>query len=493
MYSLGLDIGSSSIKIALVDLSFEREAAVVRVPETEMSIQSPVPHWAEQDPDVWWHHSLEGIKKVIQVAGIKADQIQAIGIAYQMHGLVLVDSEGQTLRPAIIWCDSRAIETGKIIEADLKEEIIKKSLYNLPGNFTASKLKWVMDHEPDVYAKVDKIMLPGDYIALCMSGEATSTYTGMSEGVFFDFDQHQISQAMLEALGTKPSVFPRLGGSFDTLAKSNDTFEKLTGIRSGTPISYRAGDQPNNAFSLGVLSEGEAAATGGTSGVIYTVSKQVVFDDQNRVNTFAHVNHKRDHRSFGTLLCINGTGILYNWLRGQFFPDLSYTALESIAAQVQSEGILFLPFGNGAERMLGNQLVDACIKGLDFNLHDKRHVLRAGLEGIAFAFVYGLEIMEELGIKPKILRVGNDNLFQSNIFSQTLADAANVEIAVYETTGAVGAAKGAAYGAGLVNDILVLHADLQVVKKYLPESNEKARESYLHWKNYLNQQLDKTT
>lgn len=489
MYSLGLDIGSSSIKIALVDLSGKREATVVRVPETEMTIQSPVIHWAEQDPDEWWHHSIDGINKAIQVAGIQADQIHSIGIAYQMHGLVLIDSEGKPLRPAIIWCDSRAVESGKSIESSLDETIIKKSLYNLPGNFTASKLKWVMDHEAAIFNKVDKIMLPGDYIAFRMSGEVTSTYTGMSEGVFFDFKQHEISREVLAALGINEAVFPKLGGSFGILASTNAAFEKRTGIPTGTPLSYRAGDQPNNAFSLGVLSDGEAAGTGGTSGVIYTVSNTATYDDINRVNTFAHVNHEKGRPSFGTLLCINGTGILYNWLRTQFFNDQHYKDLEILASQVQSDGIIFFPFGNGAERMLGNKVVNAGIKGLDFNRHNKAQILRAGLEGIAFAFVYGIEILDELGVKPQKLKVGNDNLFQSAVFSQTLSDVSGIEIQVYETTGAIGAAKGAALGAGLVTEISTLNKDLKSIRSFYPRNNVFAEETYLHWKKELTNQI----
>ena len=489
MYSLGLDIGSSSIKIALVDLSGKKEATVVRVPESEMSISSPELHWAEQDPDAWWHHSLEGIKKAIQVAGIAPNQIKSIGIAYQMHGLVLIDREGKPLRPAIIWCDSRAIESGKTIEAGLEEDIIKNSLYNLPGNFTASKLKWVMDHEPDVFAKVDKIMLPGDYITYCMSGQMTSTFTGMSEGIFFDFNQHGISREVLAALGINDVVFPKLGGSFDILASTNVSFEEWTGIPTGTPISYRAGDQPNNAFSLGVLSDGEAAGTGGTSGVIYTVSNKATYDVFNRVNTFAHVNHDKDRPSYGTLLCINGTGILYNWLRNQFFNDQHYKDLEILASQVQSDGIIFFPFGNGAERMLGNKVVNAGIKGLDFNRHNKAQILRAGLEGIAFAFVYGIEILDELGVKPQKLKVGNDNLFQSAVFSQTLSDVSGIEIQVYETTGAIGAAKGAALGAGLVAEISTLNEDLKSIRSFYPRNNVFAEETYLHWKKELTNQI----
>ena len=286
MYSLGLDIGSSSIKIALVDISGKESATIVRIPEFEMNIQSPNLLWAEQDPDVWWHYAVEGIHKAITLSGIQAEIIKCIGIAYQMHGLVLIDGQGHVLRPAIIWCDSRAVEAGKKLTAKMDAAVFKNALYNLPGNFTASKLQWVKDYEPLIYSKINKIMLPGDYIAFRMSGEVTSSYTGMSEGIFFDFVQHQISEDMLQALGTNISVFPNLGGSFDALAKTNTEFEKLTGIMFGTPISYRAGDQPNNAFSLGVLSDGEAAATGGTSGVIYTVSKQVVFDEINSIHRF---------------------------------------------------------------------------------------------------------------------------------------------------------------------------------------------------------------
>lgn len=489
MYSLGIDIGSSSIKVALVDITGKREAAVIKVPDTEMSIQSPALHWAEQDADLWWHYCVEGIQKIIENTGVQASQINAIGIAYQMHGLVVVDKDGKLLRPAIIWCDSRAVASGAALSRQLDGDIIRHNLYNLPGNFTASKLKWVKDHEPEVFNQIYKIMLPGDYISYKMSGAFTTTYTGMSEGIFFDFGQHQISEAMLQALGTNMSVFPDMGGSFDNLSKTNEAFERLTGILAGTPISYRAGDQPNNAFSLGVLSEGEAAATGGTSGVIYTVSRLASFDSRNRVNTFAHVNHTKEDPSYGTLLCINGTGILYNWVKNRFFGDLDYFELERLAQQVLSEGITFLPFGNGAERMLENRVVNANILGLDFNLHDNRHILRAGLEGITFAFVYGLDVLEELGIKPSVMRVGNDNLFQSEIFSQTLADVGGISIKVYETTGAIGAAKGAACGAGLVPDLTIFGRELKEIKNFTPQHNAYANEMYVKWKNELTKQL----
>ena len=489
MYSLGLDIGSSSIKVALVDIHGENETIVLRVPENEMIIDSLYPQWAEQDADEWWQHSLTGIQMVIRMAGIQASQIKSIGIAYQMHGLVLVGKNGKPLRPCIIWCDSRAIASGQMLLSALDQKTIKSALYNNPGNFTASKLKWVKDHEPEVFNQIYKIMLPGDYISYKMSGAVTTTYSGMSEGVFFDFDQHEISYAMLQALGTDLSVFPDMGGSFDTLSKTNEAFEKLTGILAGTPISYRAGDQPNNAFSLGVLDAGEAAGTGGTSGVIYTVSKTASYDSRNRVNTFAHVNHTKEEPSYGTLLCINGTGILYNWVKNRFFADLDYFEMEKLAQQVLSEGIIFLPFGNGAERMLENQVVSANILGLDFNRHDKRHILRAGLEGITFAFVYGLDVLEELGIKPSVMRVGNDNLFQSEIFSQTLADVAGITIKVYESTGAIGAAKGAAYGAALVSDLHLLNRDLREIRRFEPQNNDYAKEMYNRWKNELTKQL----
>jgi xylulokinase len=487
MYSLGLDVGSSSVKAAIVDIANAEAVASVKYPDQEMKIHSPQKDWAEQNPSDWWDYAILSIKKVLAESNINPRDIMSIGISYQMHGLVCIDKQQQVLRPSIIWCDSRAIQNGAAILNQLDDEIVKNNLYNQPGNFTAAKLHWVKQNEPHVYEAIYKVMLPGDYIAMMMSGAITSTYSGMSEGIFFDFAQHTISKDLLNAADFDESIIPSCGDSFDVLCNTNDGFEKLTGIKSGTPISYRAGDQPNNAFALGAIKDGEAAATGGTSGVVYTVSREVTFDAQSRVNSFAHVTHTKDNPSIGTLLCINGTGILYNWIRSNNFGEIAYSELEKIAsaAPVGSDGLSILPFGNGAERMLGNKVIGASMHGIDFNRHNKGHVVRAGLEGIAFAFIYGMEAMKELGIDVGKIRAGNDNLFQSRVFAQTLSNLSGAEITICESTGAVGAAKGAAFGAGLYDTIEQSIDGIEEVGKIIPNNDEGYLEAYEKWKSNI--------
>ncbi|HMP29017.1 MAG TPA: FGGY family carbohydrate kinase [Saprospiraceae bacterium] len=492
MISLGIDLGSSSVKVSLVDTSTLHVLSSVKYPEREMKIDSPKAGWAEQDPKLWWDYVCKAINMAIIEADVAAQSVKSIGISYQMHGLVIVDKHGEPIRPSIIWCDSRAVQTGEILTDAIGLDFVQNNLLNNLGNFTASKLFWVKLHERHNFDLIHKVMLPGDFIAFKMSGAYTTTQTGMSEGIFYDFKNDKISDKILNVLDMDASKFPSIGGSFDQLASTNQSFEEATGIKIGTPIAYRAGDQPNNALSLGVLKRGEAAGTGGTSGVIYAVSGDVKYDALSRVNTFAHVNHAQSDPYLGTLLCINGTGILYNWVKSNFFADKSYNECEQIAQSVASgsEGVCFFPFGNGAERMFSNQLINSSLHGLDFNRHDKRHILRAGLEGIAFSFVYGLEILRDLGIELNFMKVGNDNLFQSQVFSQTLADVGNISIDVIETTGSVGAAIGSAYGAGLIEHLEDGFKNLKTVKRIEPSVTQKIKmEVYQNWKSILNARL----
>jgi xylulokinase len=488
MYSLGLDVGSSSVKAAIVDIVSAKTVASVKYPDQEMKILSPHKDWAEQHPQDWWNYVVEAIKKAINESNINPAEIKSIGISYQMHGLVCVDKNHDVVRPSIIWCDSRAIANGEEILAQLNGDIVNNNLYNKPGNFTASKLHWVKQNEPNIYASIHKIMLPGDYIAMKMSGEITSTYSGMSEGIFFDFANHGISTDVLSAAGFDEALMPRCGDSFDILCTTHAEFQSITGIKEGTPIAYRAGDQPNNAFSLGAIKDGEAAATGGTSGVVYSVSKNVNFDPQSRVNSFAHVTHTKENPSIGTLLCINGTGILYNWIRTNNFGNISYGELEALASSIPvgSDGLSILPFGNGAERMLGNKVKGASMHGIDFNRHSKNHIVRAGLEGIAFAFIYGIEAMKELGIDVGRIKAGNDNLFQSSVFAQTFSTLSGAEITICESTGAVGAAKGAAYGARIYTHIEEAIQGIEEIGKVSPSKDKDAyEEAYNKWKDNL--------
>ncbi len=493
MYSLGLDLGSSSIKAAILAVGSGETIASVKFPEKEMKIDSPIKNWAEQNPEDWWDFTLMAIKMAIASANINPKDIKAIGISYQMHGLVAIDKNGISVRPSIIWCDSRSIESGDVLSSKLNEGVFLNKLFNKPGNFTAAKLYWVKENEPEIYASIYKIMLPGDYIAYRLSGEITSTFSGMSEGIFFDFSSHNLSSDVISAGGFDTSIFPKCGNSFDQLCTTNKAIEDALGINTGTPISYRAGDQPNNAFSLGILNDGEAAATGGTSGVVYAVSKEVRYDVKGRVNSFAHVNHLPHSPKIGTLLCINGTGILYNWIRSTNFDGISYNDLEKIASScpIGADGLTYLPFGNGAERMLSNRVLGASIHNIDFNRHSKAHIVRSGLEGIAFSFIYGMEAMSELGIDVSKIKAGNDNLFQSAVFSETLSSVSNTQINIYETTGAIGAAKGAAYGAGLYATLEEATSQLVKIKTIDPLSSRSHEymDAYERWKNQLDKNL----
>jgi len=486
MYLIGYDIGSSSIKAALVDAKTGETLKVIQRPKLEMDIMSRKVDWAEQQPEVWWGNLCQATKKLLKKTKVSPDEIQAIGIAYQMHGLVVVDEDFEVLRPSIIWCDSRAVEIGNEAFKNLGEKKCMEHLLNSPGNFTASKLKWVKDNEPEVYEKIHKIMLPGDYIAMKLTDTITTTISGLSEGMFWDFKNEEPAQFLLDHYGISKDLLPEIVDTFGVHGKLTKSAAELTGLHEGTPVTFRAGDQPNNAMSLGVFNPGEIAATGGTSGVVYGITDQAQYDVQSRINGFAHVNHSKEKPRLGLLLCINGAGIQYSWLKKQVaLPKTSYEDMERIISSIPvgSDGLRIIPFGNGAERMLGNESPGAHFSNVQFNRHMRGHFYRAGLEGIAFSFVYGVNILKELGIDVKVIKVGNDNLFQSSVFSNTIANLLNCKIEIIKTTGAAGAAKASGIGIGLYQDLEEAIKTNEIVKVYEPESeNGSYKRAYQRWK-----------
>ncbi len=453
MLSIGYDIGSSSIKAAILDVESGKLLAGGFYPEEEMKINSPYPGWAEQDPETWWEYVKLLTRKLLKETNINAKNIRSIGISYQMHGLVLVDKNNQVIRPSIIWCDSRAVEIGNKAFDEIGNTKCLGSLLNSPGNFTASKLRWVKENEPNNFKKISKWMLPGDFIAMKLSGDVVSTVSGFSEGIFWDFKNKSISKDILKYYEIDNSLMPEIKPSFGEQGRLSKSAAEELGFKEGIVISYRSGDQPNNAFSLDVLNPGEIAATAGTSGVVYGVIDKVNYDPKSRVNTFIHVNNDQSNDRLGVLLCINGTGILNSWLRKNVVPNLSYIQMNEMAEGISigSDGVTILPFGNGAERVLENKNVGCQINDLDFNRHSKAHILRAAQEGIAFSFKYGVDIMKEMGLEIKVIRAGKANMFLSKTFSQTLSNITGASIELYDTDGAQGAARGAAYGAGFYN------------------------------------------
>lgn len=490
MYLLGFDIGSSSVKASIINGESGECLASAFYPKQEMKITAIQPGWAEQDPEQWWENLKMAVAEIMQKSAVNPTDIDSIGISYQMHGLVVVDKNQQVLRPSIIWCDSRATEIGNKALKEIGEEKCLENLLNSPGNFTASKLKWVKDNEPELYAKIDKIMLPGDYIAMKLSGEIKTTAGNLSEGILWNFKENAVAKMLVDYYGFEESFIPEIVPTFSVQSVVNETAAKELGLAPGIKISYRAGDQPNNALSLNVLNPGEIATTAGTSGVVYGVSDEVKYDPKSRVNTFAHVNHSTEANRLGVLLCINGTGILNSWLNKQVGGGaISYEGMNEAASKVAigSEGISILPFGNGAERVLENKNLGSIMSGINFNIHSNAHLFRAAQEGIVFSFKYGMEIMESIGIDAKVIRAGKANMFLSPIFRETLAGISGATIELYNTDGSVGAARGAGIGSGYYKSPAEAFSNLTKLETIEPDLNKKAEyeAAYGNWKTML--------
>jgi xylulokinase len=491
-YLLGYDIGSSSIKASLLDIDTGRCVAAATTPTTEMGMEVPQAGWAEQRPERWWQEIINATQKLQATYGFDASLLAAIGITYQMHGLVLVDKEGHVLRPAIIWCDSRAVELGNQAFRDLGEDFCLDNFLNSPGNFTASKLKWVRENEPELYARIHKIQLPGDYIAFKLTGELQTTVSGLSEGVFWNFKRQAIAQELLDYYGISTELLPEVVDTFSVQGRLTAEAAQTLGLAAGTPISYRAGDQPNNAFSLNVLNAGEVAATAGTSGVVYGINETLSADSRSRVNSFVHVNSTLERPKNGVLMCLNGTGILNSWLR-RLVGDLPYEQLNQLAAQapVGAAGLSFLPFGNGAERILENRPSAASLHGVQFNVHGREHVIRAAQEGIVYALNYGMDIMRSSGVQVQRVRAGHANMFLSPVFREAFVNAGNITLELYNTDAAQGAARGAGIGAGVYASPAEAFGGLELISTTdpTPALRKQYQAAYSDWLTLLDREL----
>lgn len=494
MLLLGYDIGSSSVKASILNADSGTIVASAFQPKEEMEINAPQTGWAEQDPDAWWENLKLATHDVLAQTDIDTGRIAAIGISYQMHGLVMVDRNYKVLRPSIIWCDSRAVEIGNKAFREIGTQRCLGSLLNSPGNFTASKLKWVQENQPEIYEKIHKIMLPGDYIALRMTGMATTTVSGLSEGILWNFEKDEPASFLLDHYGIDKSLIPDVVPAFSEQGRLNNMAAAELALKPGIPVTYRAGDQPNNAFSLNVLNPGEIAATAGTSGVVYGVSDEIRYDPESRVNTFAHVNHAKNKPRLGVLLCINGTGILYSWIKRNLVPGTDYNEMNKLAAGVPvgAKGLTVLPFGNGAERILNNRDPGCRFANLNFNIHSNADIIRAAQEGVVFAFHYGMEIMKHTGIQPSVIRAGHTNMFLSPVFRESLAGLTGAMIELYDTDGSQGAAKGAGVGCGYYSGFESAFSSLKKIKVVEPASRDKEQyqEAYQTWLVELNQTLN---
>jgi len=495
VYLLGFDIGSSTVKAALVETRTHQVAGMVTFPDHEMDMISRQPGWAEQQPAIWWENMCFATQMLLKQTQVSPNQIKAIGLGYQMHGLVLVDEEKHVLRPSIIWCDSRAVGLGDEAFQGIGTGYCLEHYLNSPGNFTASKLKWVKDNEPEIYSQGTRFMLPGDYMVLRMTGETATTIPGLSEAILWDFKNHTIAAEVLDYYGIDRDMIPPITPTFGVQGKLTRQAANAMGLIPGIPVTYRSGDQPNNALSLKVLQPGEIAATSGTSGVVYGVVDKPLYDERTRINAFAHVNHQKGKNRIGILLCINGAGIQYAWMRHQVArPGNSYWDMERMMSSVPvgSDGLCILPFGNGAERMLNNRNLDSHIFNIQFNRHTRAHLYRAAVEGVAFSFVYGMNILKKMGLNIDVIRVSNDNMFQSPVFSSTIATLMNSQIEVFDTTGAAGAARAAGVAIGIYHSLEEAMGVQKLDTVYEPSQNYgQTHQAYTYWQSYLEHMLER--
>ncbi|MFO7258091.1 MAG: FGGY family carbohydrate kinase [Bacteroidota bacterium] len=495
-YLLGYDVGSSSVKVTLLNAATGKPVASATCPQTEMPIDSPQPGWAEQAPEMWWENAQTATRQVLSEVSASKDSVLAIGISYQMHGLVIVDRNHNVLRPSIIWCDSRAVPVGDAAFEKLGASYCLEHLLNSPGNFTASKLRWVRENERDVYKRIHKFMLPGDYIAMRLTGEVRTTVSGLSEGVFWDFKTDNISEQLLRHYEIDRDLIPEIVPTFGVQGHLTNEAASALGLKAGIPVTYRAGDQPNNAFSLKTLEPGEIAATAGTSGVVYGIIDTPSSDPESRVNTFVHVNHSESARRYGVLLCVNGTGIMNSWLRRNLAgggDGLSYEKMNQMAASVPvgSDNVFVLPFGNGAERMLRNREPGASFHGLNLNRHGAPHLCRAVQEGIVFSLAYGFDILNKMGLKSTVVRAGKANMFLSDVFSDAFVNTTGTQVELFNTDGSQGAARAAGVGCGYYSSMNTAFDGLTCLKRIEPDpkKGEAYREAFEKWKTILNTQL----
>ena len=493
---LGIDLGSSSVKVSVIDSGTGRCLGSSVSPEQEMEIQSANPGWAEQDPELWWEHVVLAIRHLLQSDKFHANDICAIGISYQMHGLVCIDDQHKVLRPSIIWCDSRAADIGRKAFHDIGPGYCLQNFLNSPGNFTASKLRWVIENEPETYGKIFKIMLPGDYIAMKLTGSVCTTFTGLSEGIFWNFKENRLARKLLRYYDIDESLIPEPVSSFSHQGNLNASAAAETGLKKGTKLTYRAGDQPNNAFSLNVLKPGEIAATAGTSGVIYGITDSPIYDEQSRVNSFVHVNHTPDTNRYGVLLCVNGTGILNSWLKKQLglkqLPTYQDMNEKAAVAPIGSDGLIMLPFGNGSERILNDRNIGSHLHNLDFNRHQTSHLLRAAQEGIVFSLWYGLKIMKGMGLSISAIRAGHSNMFLSPVFRDAFVNTTGIPLEVYDTDGSQGAARAAGIGGDIYADYPDAFMGLDRMQQLVPKPKKQQRyqEAYHRWVAVLEANLE---
>ncbi|HEY3246439.1 MAG TPA: xylulokinase [Phycisphaerae bacterium] len=444
---LGIDIGTTGAKALLIDTN----GAVIASATTEYPLHMPRPLWAEQDPRDWWQATVASIRQLLTTEGVSTDRIGAVGLTGQMHGLVLLDARGEVLRPCIMWNDQRtAGECARITEKIGGAELLRLTGNPVLPGFTAPKILWVCAHEPDVYARVSRVLLPKDYVRYRLTGAFASDVSDASGTSLFDVGRRGWSDAMLAALEIPRAWLPEVSESTVASAHISARGADETGLRAGTPVVAGAGDQAAQAVGTGITSEGIVSVTLGTSGVVFAASQQYRIEPQGRLHAFCHAVAGTWH-VMGVMLSAAGS---FRWFRdalGEIERIRAaeagrdpYELLTEVAASAPPgcEGLLFLPYLSG-ER---TPHPDPNARGVYFGLtlrHGKAHLARAVLEGVAFGLRDSLELVRGLGLPIKEVRASGGGA-RSPLWRQILADVFNTELTTINVT------EGAAYGAALL-------------------------------------------
>ena len=437
-FVLGIDASTTATKAVLVDES----GAVRGVGAAEYGFEVPQPLWSEQDPQLWWDGAVAAIRSVLASTGTAGDDVAAIGLTGQMHGLVLLDARNEVLRPAILWNDQRtAAECDAIRAAVGPERLIAITGNDALTGFTAPKLVWVRDHEPDVWRRVAHVLLPKDFVRLRLTGDHAVDKADGAGTILFDLAARDWSPQVLDALRIDRRWLPETFEGPDVTGVVTAAAAEATGLSPGTPVVAGGGDQAANAVGLGAVEAGSPVLSLGTSGVVFAPTARPIIESGGRVHAFCHSVPDRWHLMS---VMLSAAGSL-RWYRDTLAPGVPYGELTDAAADVPagSDGLWFLPYLSGERTPHPDPLARGAFVGLTVG-HERRHLTRAVLEGVAFGLRDGLDLMVEAGMPvPARIRASGGGT-ASPVWRQILADVLEAEIATVATT------EGAAYGACLL-------------------------------------------
>ena len=444
MYFLGIDTSTTSSKALLID----EKGEVIAVASNPHTLQTPKPLWSEQDPREWWDAVAASIKSVLEKAGISGERVGAVGLTGQMHGLVLLDGDGKVLRPAILWNDQRTQS-----QCDEIHRIIgKEKFIRITGNvaltgFTAPKILWVKENEPEIFAKAKHVLLPKDYVRLKLTGEYAMDKADGAGTVLFDLKARDWSNEVLSALDIPRAWMPRTFEGTEFTSVVNEEAARLTGLKVGTPVAAGGGDQAAGAVGVGAVEPGIVGLTVGTSGVVFATTPSALIEPEGRLHAFCHAVPGMWH-FMGVMLSAAGS---LQWYRDTLAPKVSFDDLlkEAESIPAGSEGLQFLPYLSGERTPHPDPLARGAFIGLTLR-HSRAHMTRAVLEGVAFGLKDGFMLIQNAGLGTITQVRGSGGGVKGALWRQILASVLEAELVTVNTSegGAYGAALLAGVGAG---------------------------------------------